>query len=131
MVKIGDLIPKAGIYTKPGVVTEKHDDGTVAIDTDPMAINKYHRHYNTTGLNEDEKLQFNEILDRIYANPDDRGRIEGIQSEIDNLQVNTENNGIVQYLRNQQMILIRRSGAQPKVYNWDEQSLSRGIDKSR
>lgn len=131
MVKIGDMVPKAGIYTKPGVVTEKREDGTVAIDTDPMTIHKYHRHSNTTGLSEPEKLKFNEILDRIYQHPDDAKRIDEIQLEVDKLQTDPENRGLVQYLRNQQMILIRRSGDMPRFYNWDEQSLSGGIDKAR
>ena len=29
MVQIGDLVSKAGIYTNPGVVTKKNEDGTV------------------------------------------------------------------------------------------------------
>ena len=51
-VNVGDMINKAGIYTNPGVVTEKKEDGTIEVDTDPMALNKYHRYMNTTGLTE-------------------------------------------------------------------------------
>jgi hypothetical protein len=131
MVKIGDMVPKAGIYTKPGVVTQKSENGMVTIDTDPLAINQYHRHSNTTGLNETDKLKFNEILDRIYQFPDDAGRVTGIQEEIEKLETNPENKGIVQYLRNQQMMLIRRSGSTPRTYQWDEQNLSGGIEKTR
>ena len=40
-MQIGDLVQKAGIYTKPGVVVEKKDDGTVLIDTDQKEIEKY------------------------------------------------------------------------------------------
>ena len=66
-VYIGDMINKAGIYTNPGVVTAKKDDGTIEVDTDPMALNKYHRYMNTTGINESDKIPFNEILDQIYS----------------------------------------------------------------
>ncbi len=43
MANIGDLVPKTGIYTNPGVVTQKNDDGTVIVDTEPMTMNKFHR----------------------------------------------------------------------------------------
>ncbi|MBX9704152.1 MAG: hypothetical protein K2X39_08375, partial [Silvanigrellaceae bacterium] len=48
-IKIGDYVPHAGIYTKPGVVIEKKEDGTVVVDTHQEIIEKYHRHSNTTG----------------------------------------------------------------------------------
>ncbi|MDQ3233052.1 MAG: hypothetical protein M3Q07_14645, partial [Pseudobdellovibrionaceae bacterium] len=102
MPHIGDLISKAGIYTNPGVITEKKEDGTVVIDTEPMSVNKYHRYTNTTGLNEDEKNKFNGILDQIYTKEDDVEKIQGIQQNIDTLKVDPQNQKIVQYLRNQQ-----------------------------
>ena len=71
MAKIGDLVPKSGLYTEPGVVVKKHDDGSVTIDTEPLTINKYHRYSNTTGLSESEKNTFNRILDEIYQKDDD------------------------------------------------------------
>jgi hypothetical protein len=43
-MQVGDFVAKAGIYTKPGVVIEKRDDGTVLIDTEPSVIDQYHRH---------------------------------------------------------------------------------------
>ena len=52
MAQIGDLVSKAGIYTNPGVIVEKKEDGTVVVDTEPMEVNKYHRYTNTTGLND-------------------------------------------------------------------------------
>ena len=55
MAKIGDLIPKSGIYTNPGVVIEKQADGNVRIDTDGQEISKYHRYANTSGLGLAEK----------------------------------------------------------------------------
>ena len=67
MVQIGDLVPKSGIYTNPGVIVEKKNDGSVVIDTDPMAINKFHRYANTTGLTAEEKVTFNDLLDQIYT----------------------------------------------------------------
>ena len=119
MAQIGDLVPKAGIYTNPGVVVEKKDDGTVVIDTEPMTLNKYHRYTNTTGLSEKEKATFNEILDNIYQSEDDVEKINGIQKNIDQLKVDPVNSKIVQYLRNQQSHLIRKARDLPRTYNWD------------
>ena len=116
MSKIGDLIPKTGIYTNPGVITQKKDDGTVKIDTDPMSVNKYHRYTNTTGLSEGEKNRFNKILDDIYEDDDDVARIDKIQNEIDELRKDPKNEKVVQYLKNQQSHLIRESRKLPNSY---------------
>lgn len=119
MPNIGDLVPKAGIYTNPGVVVEEKEDGTVVIDTEPMTINKYHRYANTSGLTEKEKHTFNKILDEIYTSEDDVHKINGIQQNIDRLKVDPTNSRIVQYLRNQQSHLIRKAKELPRTYNWD------------
>ncbi len=123
MAYIGDLVPKAGIYTNPGVVVEKKEDGTVVVDTEPTAVNKYHRFTNTTGLDLPEKEMFNEILDEIYKKEDDVERITDIQTQIDKLQVNPLHHKLVQYLRNQQAHLIRTAKQLPRSYNWDESAL--------
>ena len=123
MVNIGDLVPRSGIYTEPGVVTEKKDDGNVVIDTDPMKINQFHRYANTTGLSEPEKQEFNKILDQIYTKENDVERINDIQTEIDRLKQDPHSKNIVQYLRNQQSVLIRGSRALPGKYQTDEKTV--------
>ncbi len=123
MAYIGDLIPKSGIYTEPGVVTEKRKDGTVTVDTEPMTINKYHRYTNTTGLSEMEKEKFNDILDQIYQKEDDVEKINDIQQKVDQLKTDPNNRKIVQYLRNQQAFLIRQAKQLPRTYSWDENQI--------
>lgn len=120
MAQIGDLVPKSGMYTEPGVVIEKKDDGSITIDTEPMSVNKYHRYSNTTGLSESEKNIFNSILDEIYSKENDLEKLNDIQNEIDKLKVDPNNKNIVQYLRNQQAVLIRQVKELPRYYNWDE-----------
>ena len=119
MTQIGDMVSKAGIYTNPGVVIEKKEDGTVLIDTEPMVVNKYHRYANTTGLSEEEKGRFNGILDEIYVKEDDVEKINDIQMNIDKLKADPANQKIVQYLRNQQSYLVRQSKKLPRTYNYD------------
>jgi len=123
MAQIGDLVPKAGIYTKQGVVVEKKEDGTVVVDTEPLEVSKYHRYTNTTGLSKDEKNMFNQILDKVYQRPEDVDKINEIQKEIDRMKVDPNNQNIVQYLRNQQSHLVRAAKKTPRVYNWDESQL--------
>ena len=123
MAKIGDMVPKSGIYTEPGVITEKKEDGTVVIDTEPMQVNKYHRYANTTGLNQNEKLTFNSILDKVYQKESDVDKINDIQQEIDRLKTDPNNRNVVQYLRNQQSSLVRKAKELPRVYSQDESSL--------
>ena len=124
-VHIGDLINKAGIYTNPGVVTKKNEDGTIKVDTDPMSINKYHRYMNTSGLSEKEKDTFNTILDEIYSTGEnDVEKINQIQKNIDELKVDPKKANIVMYLRNQQAHLIRSAEKLPDKYNWDSQNLA-------
>jgi hypothetical protein len=123
MAQIGDMVPKSGMYTNPGVVIEKKNDGTVVVDTEPMTINKYHRYTNTTGLTEPEKLKFNEILDTIYQKEDDVGKLDDIQISIDTLKTDPKNKNIVQYLRNQQASLIRQARQLPRQYTTGEDSI--------
>jgi len=123
MVQIGDMVPKSGIYTNPGVVIEKKGDGTVVIDTDPMAINKFHRYANTTGLTGEEKQQFNQLLDEIYQKTSDVEKINDIQLQIDQLKTDPKNHRVVQYLRNQQSHLIRQAKELPRAYNTHEGNL--------
>ena len=123
MAYIGDLVPKAGIYTEPGVVVEKRQDGSVTVDTEPMMINRYHRYTNTSGLSENEKEKFNEILDQIYQKEDDVEKINDIQMQIDHLKTDPTNRKIVQYLRNQQAFLIRASKKLPRTYSWEDSQI--------
>ena len=125
MAHIGDLVPKSGIYTEPGVVMEKKEDGNVVVSTEPLAVNKYHRYTNTTGLSEPEKLQFNEILDQIYQKDNDTDRINDIQTEIDRLKTDPTSHNIVQYLRNQQSFLVRQARKLPPTYQADEASINK------
>ena len=120
MANIGDLVPKSGMYTEPGVIVEKKEDGTVTVDTEPLMVHKYHRYNNTTGLTQDEKETFNKILDEIYAKDDDLEKLNDIQKEIDRLKADPTNKNIVQYLRNQQAVLVREVRQLPRFYNWDE-----------
>lgn len=124
MPKIGDLIPKSGMYTNPGVIVEKKNDGSVVIDTEPLAIHKYHRYSNTSGLTVEEKNKYNEILDKIYAKTDGLDRLNDIQKAIDELKVDPQNSNVVQYLRNQQATLIRQNRQLPRQYSWDEEQLN-------
>ena len=125
MTQIGDLVPKSGLYTEPGVVVEKNEEeGSVVIDTEPLTINKFHRYRNTTGLTLDEKNTFNEILDAIYQEEDDLTKLDMIQKEIEELKTDTSNKNVVRYLRNQQAQLIREVRKLPGVYNNDEAKLN-------
>lgn len=123
MAKIGDLIPKSGMYTEPGVVIEKKDDGTAVVDTEPLTIHEYHRYSNTSGLSLEEKRTFNRILDEVYKKEDDVEKLNDIQNEIDHLKADPENKNIVQYLRNQQAVLVRQARKLPRFYNQDEVQL--------
>lgn len=124
MARIGDLVPKSGMFTNPGVIVENREDGTVMVDTDPLTINKFHRYSNTSGLSEEEKAKFNDVLDQIYAKEDPVQRLNDIQTTIDDMKTDPRNRNIVQYLRNQQAVMIRDARKLPRVYNQDEVQLT-------
>ena len=116
-IQIGDFVSSAGIYTKPGVVTEKKPDGTVVIDTSPETIDLYHRYANTTGLTLDEKSQFNDIMGDILDDSNSPvDRINELQKQIDGLKTNPMNRKVVTTLKLQQVIMIRQAGDLPRVY---------------
>ncbi len=115
-MQIGDLVPKSGIYTEPGVVVAQRSNGDVVVNTDKRLVDYFHRYTNTTGLSLDEKNEFNNILDQIYQRTSDVDKIEAIQEEIDRLQADPSKKKMLQYLRNQQSYLIRKSKTLPTVY---------------
>ena len=108
-VQIGDLVTRSGSFASPGVVVQKNKDGTVVVDTERSTVIEYHKYSNTTGLTEEEKDEFNSILDQIYAAPNEAERIQGIEEEINKLRDHQANQNIVRYLRNQQAYLMRQS----------------------
>ena len=116
--QIGDFVSKAGVYTKPGVVVEKKDDGTLVIDTDQETIDKYHKHSNTTGLAPQDKDKFNAIMDEIMAREGSANRIANLQKKIDGLQGDSSNRLVVERLRNEQSQLIRLSKELPRIYQY-------------
>ncbi len=122
-VQIGDYVTRAGIYTKPGVVTEKKDDGTVIIDTNPEQIKKYHRHSNTSGLTLEEKEKFNGIMDEVMSVAAPVDRIQNLQMKIDALKAGGQSKKIVQNLNNEQAQLIRLARELPKVFAYDVERL--------
>jgi hypothetical protein len=115
-IKIGDYVPKVGIYTNPGVVAEKKEDGTIIIDTDKDAIKKYHRHSITTGLTPDEKDRFNSIMDDVMSLGDNTDRILVLQDKIDKMKSDPVEKKVSDSLRNEQAQLIRWARELPKVY---------------
>lgn len=123
-MQIGDYVPKAGIYTKPGIVVDKKEDGTVVIDTDPRQVEKYHKYANTSGLTPEEKVRFNAIMDEVMEASDDAERINRLQEKID--IVRTEPNGkrVFDTLVNQQSTLIRFAKDLPRVYSYDSSKIT-------
>jgi len=118
-VQIGDMVNKAGIYTKPGVVVEKKEDGTVVVDTHEDQIKKYHRHSITSGLSVEDKDKFNAIMDDIMTGESNTQRINDLQMRLDQLREDPTAGKVAQALRNEQAQLIRLSRELPRVYQYD------------
>jgi hypothetical protein len=115
-LKVGDYISGSGTNTKPGVVVEKKEDGTVLVDTDPAVVSEYHRYANTSGLTPEQKHQFNAIMDEINQTEDSVSQLELIDAKIAELRQDPANKDLAQVLRNQQSKLIRKSGELPRLY---------------
>lgn len=122
-IQVGDYVSKAGIYTKPGVVTEKKEDGTVVIDTDPDLIKKFHRHSNTNGLSLEDKERFNNIMDDVMKLEDNGERLSKLQQTIDELRADPGSKRVADSLRNEQSQLIRLTRELPRVYDYNAKDL--------
>jgi Na+/phosphate symporter len=118
-IQVGDMVNRAGIYTKPGVVIEKNEDGTVTIDTDAEAVKEYHRHANTTGLTPEDKERFNGIMDDIMDMSENSERLNDLQAKIDELRLDPESKKLMQALKNEQSSLIRMARELPRVFTYD------------
>ncbi|MCA2959447.1 MAG: hypothetical protein IOD12_04285 [Silvanigrellales bacterium] len=122
-IQTGDLVNKAGIYTKPGVVIEKKDDGTVVIDTDAEQVKRFHKHSNTSGLTLEDKDKFNTIMDDIMSSESNADRINNLQMKLDELRIDPNAQKLAQALRNEQAQLIRISRELPRVYQYDSNKI--------
>ncbi|KAB8031968.1 hypothetical protein [Fluviispira multicolorata] len=122
-IQVGDYVSKVGIYTNPGVVEDKREDGTVVINTDKDMINKFHRHSITTGLTPDEKDTFNSIMDNIMSLEVQSDRILTLQDIIDEMRTDPKMKKVSDYLRNEQAQLIRWSKELPRVYDTQPEKL--------
>lgn len=123
--QVGDYIAKAGIYTRPGVIVEKNEDGTLTIDTDEESIKQYHRHSNTTGLTPEEKERFNSIMDDIITADGNAEKLNALQESIDTLSREDGTKKVVQSLRNEQAQLIRHARELPRVYQYPDKDIVR------
>jgi hypothetical protein len=122
-LQVGDYVSKAGNYTKPGVIVEKKEDGTVVIDTDVDTISRFHRHTNTSGLTVEDKDRFNAIMDDVMSAESNIEKINVLQQTIDQLKTDIGNTKVVQTLQNQQAELIRLSRELPRIYQYEGDKL--------
>lgn len=129
-VQIGDFVPRAGIYTKPGVVTEKKENGDVVVDTDPAKIEQYHRYAITTGLTPEDKDKFNAIMDEVMHMQSNDERLNSLQDTIDKLKNEPGNKKVTGALHNEQAVLIRMSRELPKVYQVSSDKLHNPLQVS-
>ena len=118
-VQIGDYVSSCGIFTKPGVIIEKKDDGTLVIDTDPTVISEYKKYGDVTGLPPEQKAQFNDILDNVYSQDNAGEQVNLLETKINELRLDPTKADLVINLRGEQSKLIRESKALPRVYSVD------------
>ena len=126
-VEIGDFVPQAGIFTKPGVVKEVLENGQVVIDTSPEALQiQRHGLGLTTGLTLDEKFEFNKIMDEIKSMQSAPEQINALQEKLDELKGSGASKKLTGRLLNEQARLIRMSGELPRVYTMERSKIDIG-----
>ena len=116
-VQVGDFVPRAGIYTNPGVVSQIKQNGDVVVDTDPEMIAKYHRYAITTGLTLQDKEKFNAIMDSVAQMQSNDERLNSLQRNIDELRETPNSKEVSQSLLNMQAVLIREAKELPRVFS--------------
>ena len=112
----GDFIPSAGIYSSPGVVMGQNEDGTISVDTNPESIREFHKYSITNGLNIEDKIAFNAIIDDVMTHDDD-DRINILQARIRDIQNDPSHHAnLLNKLKSEQAELIRSAGRLPTIY---------------
>jgi len=89
------------------------------VSTEKADIAKYHKHTNTSGLTEQEKIDFNAIMDEIMKKESNVDRINELQTTLDSLKNDPTKKKVVETLRNEQAQLIRIARELPKIYTFD------------
>lgn len=123
-LQIGDLIPSAGIYTNAGVIVEKKENGQVRIDTSQETIEQYHKYGDTSGLSQEDKIKFNEVMKDVTSIEDHKERLEVLQQKIDDLSDDLKNKDILRKLSIRQRDLIRQLRTLPRFYEFDSKHLN-------
>lgn len=117
--RVGDSIFLA--TGNPGVITTKDaSSGRIGVDEGPEEVAREMRHGYINGLSQEQRDQFNGIMDEVRETPDAKERVAALESKIRELGDKPENRIVSRYLDAQKMHIEHSAGLKPRYYTVDE-----------
>lgn len=105
---------------RPGLVTGRDDRNRLQVETKGENYDKARGRGFINGLEAEQRQQFNEVMDQIFALKDPREKVGKLSEKIDELKNDPRNFVVTRYLESELTHLMNTEGIQPKVYLVDE-----------
>jgi len=117
--RIGDTVfTGQGI---PSVIVGRSEDGSqLNVQTKGDAVDATKRRGYINGLQEQDRVRFNEIIDAVRKEEDPVKRVEQMQVQIDELKADPNNFALVRYLESEVSHTMLTRGIRPRVFTVQE-----------
>lgn len=117
--QVGDTIfSRAG---KPTVLTGRNEgNGELQVQAEGEKIAETKKRGYINGLNPEERVQFNEIIDKMRTIPEPEKRLEELQTKIDEIKADPRQRILTRYLSSEMAHLMNTHRIAPKEYKVPE-----------
>ena len=124
MHRVGDSI--FNVNGKPGLVVDRHSvSGELTVNIDRPEVTKKYRNGYINGLSENERSEFNNILDEVKGVENLTDRVAIPKKKIGELSTEPKNRILAGYLSAELFHLMHSTGIQPKQYNTTPTGITR------
>lgn len=120
-LSIGDTVfDKKG---RPGTVVGRDDKAQIVMDQKDEVYQKARRRGFVNGLQEDQRIKFNEVIDQVLEKEGVQERLDSLNEKIEELRVDPRNHVVTRYLEGEMLHMMNSEGVHPRVYNVQELSV--------
>lgn len=108
------------------VVAKDPVSNTLKVDTQKSVMNKHTRHGYINGLEQGERLNFNQIMDKVRAFEDRSEQVNFLRDKINEIKSDPKQVSLKQYLVGELSHLMQTYRVEPRYYEIDESKIAKG-----
>jgi hypothetical protein len=117
--RVGDVIFSQSAAASV-VVGRDETNSALKCDKDFKAFQVSTRHGLLNGMAPESREQFNNIMDEVVANKDNKERVDMLRGKMEELMVDPKNFKLVQYLDGEVRHLMNMKGVKPRYFTTEE-----------